>query len=285
MAQQKRSNNLIIILGLATAVLGGGLVLLLLSRGGDETAAPTGGGDMVPVLVSKRAIAQGTRGDQLGDAVEVKQVPAATRSADALVSLGELSERTTSIDITPDQQLRSAFFRQRTARGEALKVPEGKQAVAMTIPFTNAGGGYVGPGDRINLYALVGRQNGVVVPLCQDQEEKNLCTVSSDPKAAQAASQLVLSNIEVLDVSQEVAPATVSGGQPAAAQPATAGQPAVARGLGAQPTLTYLMAVDAAQAEKAIFFSRFGEVYLTLVPTGQPDAATTGRDQTNALKP
>jgi len=281
-AAQKQSNNLIIILGLATAVLGGGLVLLLLGRGGDEKAAPTGGGDMVPVLVSKRAIAQGTRGAQLGDAVEVKQVPAASRSADALVSLGELTERTSSADIAPDQQLRSAFFRQRTARGEAIKVPEGKQAVAMTIPFTNAGGGYVGPGDRINLYALVGRQNGVVVPLCQDQSDKNLC---SDPKAAQATTQLFLSNIEILDVSQEVAPATVTSGQAAAAQPAAAGQPAAARGLGAQPTLTYLLAVDAIQAEKAIFFSRFGEVYLTLVPTGQPDAATTGRDQTNALKP
>ena len=275
MAAQKRSNNLIIVLGVATAVVGGGLVLLLLGRGGGDSAAESSSrAGTVPVLVSKRSIAQGTAGADLGDAVEVKQVAAATRAADAVVSLGELGELTTTVDIAPDQQLRSGFFRQRTARGSAIKVPAGKQAIAMAIPFTNAGGGYVGPGDRINIYAMVGRQNGIVAPLCGE----GLCP-TGDAKGATATSQLVLANVEVLDVSQELAPATVTKGQP------TTGEAAAARDVGASPTLTYLMALDASQAEKAIFFSRFGEVYLTLVPRGQPDATTGGRDQTNALKP
>jgi len=281
-AAQKRSNNLIIVLGLVTAVVGGGLVLLLLGRGGDGgTSAKPSSGDTVGVLVSKRSIAKGTAGADLGDAVEVKQVPANARSGDALVSVGELAERTTTVDIAANQQIRSSFFRQRTARGEAIKVPDGKQAVAMTIPFTNAGGGYVGPGDRINIYALVARLNGSVAPLCT--ETQGLC---SDPKGAQASSQLVLANVEVLDVSQELAPATVTNGQAATPQPAT-GKAAgsTARGVGAELTLTYLMALDASQAERAIFFSRYGEMYLTLVPKGQPDATTSGRDQTNALKP
>ncbi len=272
MAAEKRSNNLIIVLGLVTAVVGGGLVLLLLGRGDDNTVSTGSSGGNVPVLVSKRAIAVGSAGGDLGDAVEVKEVPAVTRSSDALVSLGELADRTTTVDIGPGQQLRSAFFRQRTVRGDAIKVPAGKQAVAMKIPFTNAGGGYVGPGDRINLYALVGKQNGTVTPLCGE----GLCP-GGDPKNAQATSQMVLSNVEVLDVSQEVAPATVTPVQP------TPGQ--VSRTAETQASLTYLMALDAGQAEKAIFFARFGEVYLTLVPKGQPDSTTGGRDQTNALKP
>jgi len=272
-AAEKRSNNLIIVLGLVTAVVGGGLVLLLLGRGSDSgVATGSGEGGNVPVLVSKRAIALGSAGGDLGDAVEVKQVPSVSRASDALVSLGELADRTTTVDIGPGQQLRSAFFRQRTVRGDAIKVPAGKQAVAMKIPFTNAGGGYVGPGDRINLYALVGKLNGSVTPLCGE----GLCP-GGDPKAAQATSQMVLSNVEVLDVSQEVAPATVTNLQP------TPGQ--VSRTLETQASLTYLMALDAGEAEKAIFFARFGEVYLTLVPKGQPDATTGGRDQTNALKP
>jgi Flp pilus assembly protein CpaB len=139
----------------------------------------------------------------------------------------------------------------------------------MSIPFTNAGGGYVGPGDHVNLYALVGQQGGTVVPLCGD----GLCPQGG----VQASSQLVLANVEVLDVSQEVAPAAVTSTQP------TPGQ--VSRAAAVQGDVTYLMAFDAAQAEKAIFFSRYGEVYLTLVPKGQPDATTGGRNQTNALKP
>ncbi len=272
MAAQKRSNNLIIVLGLLTAVVGAGLVLLLVSRGGDSESSSGGSGDTVPVLVAKKAIPVGVAGAEMGDSVEVKQVPSVTRSSDALVSLGELADRTTSIAIAPDQQLRSAFFRQRTVRGETIKVPDGKQAVAMKIPFTNAGGGYVGPGDRINMYALIGRQNGSVVPLCGE----GLCP-TTDPRAAQATSQLVLANVEVLDVSQEVAPKAVTSVQP------TTGQ--VSRPAELGDSVTYLLALDASQAERAIFLDRFGEMYLTLVPKGQPDATTGGRDQTNVLKP
>lgn len=272
MAAEKRSNNMIIMLGLVTAVVGGGLVLLLLSRGGDSNAAAGASGDSVPVLMSKRAIAVGSAGADIGDAVEVKQVPAVTRSSDALVSLGELADRTTTAEIGPGQQLRSAFFRQRTVRGDAIKVPDGKQALAMSIPFTNAGGGYVGPGDHVNLYALVGKQNGIVTPLCGT----GLCP-GTDPKATQATSQLVLANVQILDVSQQVAPGTVTNVQPTAGQTARAAE--------VLPSVTYLMALDASQAEKAIFFSRYGEMYLSLVPKGQPDSTTGGRDQTNALKP
>jgi len=272
-AAQKRSNNLIIVLGVVTAVVGGGLVLLLLGRGGGTDApVATGSGDTVPVLVSKRAIAVGTAGADLGDAVEVKQVPAVTRSSDALVSLGELGDRTTTVAVGPDQQLRSAFFRQRTVRGDAIKVPAGLQAVAMKIPFTNGGGGYVGPGDRINVYAMVGKVNGNVAPLCG----AGLCP-AGDPRSPQAATQLVLSNIQVLDVSQEVAPTSVTPVVPVEGQ--------VSRTAELQSSVTYLMAMNADQAEKAIFFTQYGQVYLTLVAKDQPDATTGGRDQTNALKP
>jgi Flp pilus assembly protein CpaB len=274
-AAQKRSNNLIIMLGLLTAVVGGGLVLLLASRGGDDgPSASSGSRDTVPVLVAKKNIAVGTAGADIGDAVEVRQVPSVTRSSDALVSVGELANRTTSVAIGPGQQLRSAFFRQRTVRGEAIKVPEGKQAVSLTIPFGNSGGGYVGPGDRVNVYAMVGRQNGNVAPLCGD----GLCPGTADPKAQQASTQLVLPNVEILDISQEVAPSVVTQ--------VTTPQGAVSRVGGTQPKdTTVLVALDAAQAERALFFVRFGEIYMTLVPAGQPDSATTGRDQTNALKP
>lgn len=273
-AAQKRSNNMIIVIGLVTTVVGAGLVLLLLGRSDGGGKASASGDATVPVLVSKRAIAVGSAGADLGDAVEVKQIPAVTRSSDALVSLGELADRTTSVEIGPDQQLRSSFFRQRTVRGDAIKVPAGKQALSLTIPFTSAGGGYVGAGDRVNIYALVGKQNGNVAPLCGS----GLCPVPGDAKALQAASQLVLSNVEVLDISQEVAPASVTQ--------VTTQEGAVSRAGAAQPgAVTYLVALDASQAEKAIFFSRFGEVYLTLVPKGQPDSTTSGRDQTNALRP
>jgi hypothetical protein len=55
-----------------------------------------------------------------------------------------------------------------------------------------------------------------------------------------------------------------------------------APGAGAGNT-TYLLALDAAHAEQAIFFSRFESLWMTLVPKGQPAASTTGRSYKNAF--
>jgi Flp pilus assembly protein CpaB len=46
---------------------------------------------------------------------------------------------------------------------------------------------------------------------------------------------------------------------------------------------TYLLALDAAQAEQAIFFSRFESLWMTLVPKGQQPATTAGRSYQNAF--
>jgi len=53
-------------------------------------------------------------------------------------------------------------------------------------------------------------------------------------------------------------------------------------GAGAGNT-TYLLALNAAQAEQAIFFSRFESLWMTLVPKGQPAATTTGHSYKNAF--
>lgn len=47
---------------------------------------------------------------------------------------------------------------------------------------------------------------------------------------------------------------------------------------------TYLLALDAAQAEQVIFFAKFQSMWLTLVPKGQaPSPKPAGRSYTNAL--
>jgi hypothetical protein len=46
---------------------------------------------------------------------------------------------------------------------------------------------------------------------------------------------------------------------------------------------TFLLALDAVQAEQAIFFSRFESLWMTLVPKGQPAASTPGRNYKNAF--
>ena len=47
--------------------------------------------------------------------------------------------------------------------------------------------------------------------------------------------------------------------------------------------VTYLLALDAAQAEQVVFFAKFESLWLTLVPKGQPKAQTPGRNYKNAF--
>jgi Flp pilus assembly protein CpaB len=275
-AAPKRSNNLLILIGVVFLVVGTGLVIVLLRSSGSSSnnnGSPAADGT-VPVLVTKRAISKGTLGRDMNDAVEVKQVPAVTRPSDALTTPGELTERTAIADIGAGQPLRAAFFRERTASAGVIKIPDGKQALAVTVPFVPAGAGYVGQGDFVNVYAVLTTKGEAVVPKCS-----RLCDAPA-ANTPQSAARLVLSNIQVLDVSQEVAPAAA-----AAPGDTTANTTLAARGSTAAPTVTYLLALDANQAERMVFFTSYADLYLSLVPKDQPASTTSGHDQLNALKP
>ncbi len=119
-------------------------------------------------------------------------------------------------------------------------IPEGKQAVAVQMPYIAGLAGYAKAGDTVNVYATV---------------EKGTTGDVAPPSA-----RLVLQSVDVL---------SVTGPGP---------------GLDAASGNTvYLLALDAAQAEQAIFFSRFESMWMTLVPKGQPKAQTSGRSYKNAF--
>ncbi|MGH9281954.1 MAG: RcpC/CpaB family pilus assembly protein [Acidimicrobiales bacterium] len=118
-------------------------------------------------------------------------------------------------------------------------IPEGKQAVAVQVPFVAGLAGYAKAGDLVNIYATL---------------EKG----SPSPDLAPPLAKLVLPAVEVL---------AVTGPGP---------------GTGAGNT-TYLLALDASQAEQAIFLARFESVWMTLTTKGQPVPTTPGRSNKNAL--
>jgi Flp pilus assembly protein CpaB len=272
-AAPKRSNNLLIVIGLVLLIVGAGLVVVLLRNnddGSDGGTNATNGSDLVDVVVSKRAIPSGTSSKDLADAVEVKKVPAVSRPSDALTTLGDLAEKTTTVDIGAGQPLRLAFFKD--IRIRTLQVPAGKQGFAVTVDFTPAGAGYVGPGDLVNVFANLTTRGGTVVPPCGN----GVC--DAGPNQPVASSQLVLSAVQVLDVSQEIA--QNAGSTTASTVAGTRSRPST----GAAP-ITYLLAVDSAQAEKLVFFTTYTDLYLSLLPKDTAPASGAARDQTNATRP
>jgi Flp pilus assembly protein CpaB len=122
----------------------------------------------------------------------------------------------------------------------SFTIPEGKQAVAVQMPYISGLAGYARAGDIVNVYGNL--------------DEKG---IGADP--AGPATRLILSGVEVLAVTGP-APGAETG------------------------NATYLLALDAAQAEQVIFFAKFQSLWLTLVPKGQaPAPRPAGHTYTNAF--
>jgi Flp pilus assembly protein CpaB len=238
----KRSNMLLLVGALAFAIGAALVVSVLRDDGGSSKGAAAG-----EVLVATRAIPAGTAGDDIisGKLVELRSVPGDLRAGDALTDSSQLAGRIIDADVAAGEQVRVASLRPQTLRANAISIPDGKQGVAVQLPFVAGGAGYVGPGDNVNIYANLTPKDG-----------------------ASAITKLVLGNVKVLDVSTEVAPRVASGGE----RPAGS-------------NVTYLLALDPNEAEQVIFLAANAQIWLALQDADAPaPGATSGRTLTDVLR-
>ena len=120
----------------------------------------------------------------------------------------------------------------------SFTIPEGKQAVAVQLPFVGGLAGYAKAGDTVNVYGNAAADSLGDLPF--------------------PATRLLLPGVEVLAVSGP-APGAEAG------------------------NVTYLLALDAAQAEQVVFFSKFESLWFTLAPKGQAKPQTAGRTHKTAF--
>lgn len=243
--------NLLIALG-AVLVVVGVLTTWAVSRSdGDDSTE-----EVVPVVVAQADLSPGEAGKDVVAAgkVTVEQVPRSEVETGALTSVAEVDDTIIGSSVAEGGQLLAADLRPASLRGEAVSLPDGLQAVAVTVPFTNGGAGYIAPGDRVDVY--------VTVP----------------PGAAGAPTapytRILLSGIEVLDTSTEVAPrraeAVVEGTE------ATTGSSSRPGG----EQITLLLAVPPADGERLIFAASVNQLWFGLMgedePVSRPGGVTYG---------
>jgi Flp pilus assembly protein CpaB len=256
----KRS-SVLVILGIALFVLGVAIVYLVVRDDDDDLLPVAEGGSAATVLVADEEIPAGSNGSDVlaqGKA-KVKTVDALEVAPGAMTSAASLTGRVFAVAVPDGVQIREADLRPLTLRGN-LPIPEGKQAVAIRVPFVPGVAGYVGPGDNVNIYAVVNK--GPQAPM----------------------SKLLLSNISVLDVSMEVAPRRTTS-QPATTTDEGSSQQTTAGGARVEgDSITYLVAVDAVQAERLIFVTSNDTLYLSLVPPNQQAATTGGESYQGVLR-
>lgn len=243
----KRSNMLVAV-GLVVFLLGGAIVLLALRNdNGNPTSVAAANAASRSVLVAAEDLPAGASGSDLVSTGKVRSQPVdGTAGADAVTAPGDLIGKVLSLPVKKGEVLRFGSL-----RAETIKIPDGKQAVAVQVDYVPAVAGQVGPGDLVNLYSVAAK--------------------SSDPQQQVPFTKLLLANVEVLKVSDlPVAPTTPTTVNPLAAPVAATG--------GAQ---VFLVAVDQAQAEKLIFSASNQKLYASLVPKGQQPVPTPGATDSN----
>ncbi|MGH9301316.1 MAG: Flp pilus assembly protein CpaB [Acidimicrobiales bacterium] len=250
----KQRANVLIAIGVAVFLVGGALVLgALHSSNGTTTASKSVINTGAPVLVATQNLPAGASGTAIVNHhfVSLKVIPAGQRHTDDLTSLAALGNQTLAANVASGHVIQASDLK--AAAATSLSVPAGDQSVAVTLPTGQAGvAGYINPGDQVNVYA------NITKPSVGGTGNTNLpipCT------------QLIASNVPVLDVSNHI-PDYSSAPSPA--------------GRAVPANLTFLLAVNPGQAQAIVFMASNESLYLAKSASGQapaPSGHCTGTTQ------
>ena len=240
-------SNLLVALGIAFFVVGGVIVYLITSDDDDGGAKAA---ERVTVVVASTDISPGDLADDLiaENKLRTEEIDPARIVAGAVSSLNQLQGATFTQGFQADQQVTTSGVQLNPPR--TFKIPKGFDAVAVQLDFVPGVAAYVSPGDLINLYGTG------------------------------AHTELVLTNVEVLDVDLTIPPRRGTASDPNTSGTARASTSAV----------TYLLALRPADVEKVVFLTENQGLYASLVadgaapagPTEGQDAGTINQEEPNA---
>jgi Flp pilus assembly protein CpaB len=182
----KRS-NLIVIIGLAVFVAGAAATFLIVRNDDGKSAGASSG---AAVLYADGAIPAGTTGGNAVDQglVKSRSVAADSRPVNALSDPAQLVGKTAVASVPEGAILTEDQFTVPQTRLGTLNIPDGKTALALQLGWVQGVGGFVGSGDRIDIFGVV----------------------KEGPGAPSA--KLIMQNTEVLNVN--VSGQTAAAGQP-----------------------------------------------------------------------
>jgi pilus assembly protein CpaB len=206
----------------------------------------------VLVYVARARIAAGTSGEDAQNRGLIERVALPRRAvvAGAVSSLEQLGGRVAAVDILPGEQLLAARW---AGRGEAagrrlLPIPNGHQAVSISLDPTRQVSGFVTPGDRVS----------VLVSLSLPRGDR-----------AQRTTRFLLQDVQVLAVgaTAQANPAAQGGGRLGQGQTQGRGQ----------SLSTVTLAVAPREVERVVFAAENGSLYLSLLPPGQRPVPSRAR--------
>ncbi|MGX5356968.1 Flp pilus assembly protein CpaB [Kocuria sp. KH4] len=228
-----------ILAGFVMAVLAiAGLVLVTTYVGAADARALD---DQEPreVYLVTAPISEGTPVEEFGESIAVHTVPAAVVPEGALSSLDGQNGKVAGVDLQPGEQLLDS----RLVDPEALEapgtmpVPDGLQEVTVQLDAPRVVGGQLAAGDRVGLFVSFESDDNRQARTAKDLDKILVTSVQGAPTATAPA--------------EGEADAEVSGNE----------APAVPEG-----SMLVTFAVNADTAEKIVYASEFGRIWLSLEP-------------------
>lgn len=258
-----KSRGVVVVLALILATIATGGIFLY-SQGVKQDAIK--GGDLRDVIVSKVDIAANTELDELiaASQFELLQVPVDAVVDGAVTDLSQLRGHRNSAFILAGEQIPISRVETGEIPGGVLGIPEGHQAISVTLDGPRAIAGALAGGDHVTIYATF---EGVKISLVQKDflkavQQGSLEGLQSQGELPEFDTTVVLSpEVEVLRVTHETT-TTDPAQEVSDAESATG-----------NTTLTLAFLPD--EAQRFVFAMELGKVYLSLLA---PDEAGTELD-------
>ena len=248
-----RSRGLVVVLALILATIATAGVFLY-SRGVKQEAIQ--GGDLQDVIVSKVDIAANSDLDRLlsEGRFEIIQVPAEALVVGAVTDLSQLRGRTSSAYIFAGEQIPESRIQGGLIPGGILGIPEGHQAISVSLSGPRAIAGALAGGDRVTIYATF---EGISLLLL----DKNFLKKANDPSQL---AQLSEANVPVFDTTVVLVPEV----EVLRVAQTVNEDGTVSAATGGDVLLTLAFLPD--EAQQFVFALEKGRVYMSLLP---PDEA------------
>ena len=235
-----KGRGLVVFLALILATLATAGVFMY-SRGVKEDVQT--GGTMVPVVVTKVDIPARSDMDQLikDDQFRIIQVPASVVVDGAVTSVDQLAGKNNSVAILAGEQIPAARI-SGNVPGGALAIPEGMQAITVSLDASRGVAGAINAGDHVTIYSTF-----------KDAPRKG-GTVNETVTTA------LVPTVELLAVFRPLASSTFGGDEPTSSEQLPG-------------SLTVTVALTPEDAQRFVFSMETGSVWFGLLPpdeSGQP---------------
>lgn len=212
------------------------------------------------VYVVEKPVAAGTSTEKLAASLVQKEVPKLALAADTVTNLDDLGDKVTAVPLVAGEQLLSSRMVDANALlgPSRVQVPEGMQEITLKLPIERVVGGILKAGDTVGIFVSL------------DDVTTNAAT--GETTSQSSGTQLTFHKVLVTAAQYSNGTAAKSESTPTASTDGSAAAKKESAGDG-----TYLITVarNSADAERIVFATEFGSIYLSREP-GSAEEGTVG---------